>query len=265
MNIVFDIGGTNTRVGGVHNELLTHVKMFPTAETPDEGFAKVVAVAREILDGAAPSGVCGCVSGTIVEGVVMGANSLVLWNGFPIVEKFSREFGVAATIYNDAVLVGIGEQKYGAGRGFRDLLYVTVSTGVGKAHIVDGQPKDDEPLAAAALLANLLYVDSVVSGTAVARQYNIHPKQLSDISIRNSLAEQLGRGLVPFVQSTQPEVLILGGSMMVGENPIPIEKVSEVLLPLLAEQGFSKKLVIKKAELGSVGGLWGGIAYLRHI
>ena len=55
---------------------------------------------------------------------------------------------------------------------------------------------------------------------------------------------------------------ILGGSMIVGINPIPIARVQETLDNFFVNN--TKRPVLKKAELGDNGGLWGGITLLRQ-
>ncbi len=56
----------------------------------------------------------------------------------PVVEPLASEFHVPVSILNDCSAAVLGERKYGAGRGMDNLVYVTLSTGIGGGAIVDG-------------------------------------------------------------------------------------------------------------------------------
>lgn len=73
------------------------------------------------------------------EGEVSPLN-LPAWRGFPLRRRLLAEFGVTPVlVHNDAVGVAVGEHWKGAGSGTRNLLGMTVSTGVGGGLIVDGR------------------------------------------------------------------------------------------------------------------------------
>jgi glucokinase len=60
------------------------------------------------------------------------------WEDFPLAEWMSAELGVpAVVIHNDADSAGLAESRFGAGRGFSPLLYMTVGSGIGGALIID--------------------------------------------------------------------------------------------------------------------------------
>lgn len=83
----------------------------------------------------------GCPSPLDVErGLVKSPSNLRHWDRFPIVERFRAKFGGAAVrLENDANAAALGEYVDGAGRGFADILYVTVSTGIGGGIILGGE------------------------------------------------------------------------------------------------------------------------------
>ena len=60
------------------------------------------------------------------------------WLGKSFVKAVSTALDAPVYVKNDAVMVGLGEAIYGAGRGSKIMMYMTVSTGVGGARIVDG-------------------------------------------------------------------------------------------------------------------------------
>ena len=129
----------------------------------------------------------------------------------------------------------------------------TVSTGVGAALIVEGRmvPPDDFFLGHVALPGGEL--EELVSGTAVRKKFGIEPKDLESLDERNKLADILAAGLVPLSQKWSPDTIVLGGSMIVGVNPIPLDRGMGTLATLIQNPP-----VIKMAELKDNGGLEGG-------
>jgi predicted NBD/HSP70 family sugar kinase len=64
---------------------------------------------------------------------------LPAWGGRLGFEVLSERFGVPVLVDNDANLGALAEHWWGAGRAVNDLVYLTVSTGVGSGHIVGGK------------------------------------------------------------------------------------------------------------------------------
>jgi len=75
----------------------------------------------------------------IENGLVLSPANLRTWNRVPIVEKFRDHFGVEIVFDNDANAAALGECIYGAGKGFRNVFYVTISTGIGGGIVLDGE------------------------------------------------------------------------------------------------------------------------------
>jgi glucokinase len=59
------------------------------------------------------------------------------WEHFALAERLEHELGVPTLIANDADAAALAEQRFGAGRGMRHLLYMTISTGIGGGIIID--------------------------------------------------------------------------------------------------------------------------------
>ena len=72
--------------------------------------------------------------GTIIRGI-----NLPGWDNVPIRDIIAREFGVPVYLNNDANLAALAEHRFGAGRGCSDVVYLTVSTGIGGGIIIAGK------------------------------------------------------------------------------------------------------------------------------
>ncbi len=61
------------------------------------------------------------------------------WEGLALAELLERELGVPAALANDGDAAALAEYRFGAGRGVRHMIYLTVSTGIGGGVIVGGR------------------------------------------------------------------------------------------------------------------------------
>lgn len=264
--IVFDLGGTKTRVGVVlEGNTLGETKIFETPPHPEEGMQKLLHTIHKFAGDRPVVGICGGAKGVIHDGTLYRIPHIPEWNGTPLRDYLLREFECPVSLLNDTELVALGEYYFGAAKGERDMVYITVSTGVGGAHIVDGVVDRGKYNAEIGhQIVNGDQLENLVSGTAVAKKYGVTPQYLDDLSARNDLADILARGVYDSVLHWSPEVVVLGGSMIVGKNPIPIERVEQTLTKMVKEYYPESPRVIK-ATLGDTGGLYGGIACLKSI
>ncbi len=75
----------------------------------------------------------------IETGVVVAPPNLPDWERVPLKQLVEDGLGITAFIENDANAAALGEYRFGAGRGTRHMIYVTVSTGIGGGLILDGR------------------------------------------------------------------------------------------------------------------------------
>ena len=73
------------------------------------------------------------------RGLILSPPNLPGWDEFPVVRLVEERLGVPALLDNDANAAALGEHRYGAGRGYRHLIYITISTGIGGGVIVRGK------------------------------------------------------------------------------------------------------------------------------
>ena len=144
-----DLGGTNLRsiVAGLDGKTAgDDFRPSRAAEGLDPCLEQIEASLREACRkaGVAPAdlpavGLCSPGWVDTTEGVVPAAPQLKGWRNVPIVRILSERFGTRVLLENDANAAALGENVFGAGRGARHLVYITVSTGVGGGIIADGK------------------------------------------------------------------------------------------------------------------------------
>ncbi|MBI3537021.1 MAG: ROK family protein, partial [Chloroflexi bacterium] len=73
------------------------------------------------------------------RGIIRFAPNLSGLNNFPLKDRIEQDFQIPAFIGNDANLAALAEHRYGAGRGATDMIYMTISTGIGGGIIAGGK------------------------------------------------------------------------------------------------------------------------------
>lgn len=143
-----DIGGTKCAVsiGKIHGDLVETVKKckIPTPADPEEAIGAMVAMLKELLreypdcpiEGIGIS--CGSPLDS-AKGLVLGPPNLPHWTRVDVVTPFEKAFGVPAALQNDANACALAEWMWGAGRGSRNMIFLTFGTGMGAGLILDGR------------------------------------------------------------------------------------------------------------------------------
>jgi len=142
-----DLGGTQIRAAlcGADGQIFRRVARLTEAkEGPDAVIARIFDAITEAISDTPVSDVTGIGIGAPgplnpITGVVREAPNLPGWQDVPLRTLISERFGRPTFLGNDANLAGLAEYHYGAGRGIRDMIYLTISTGIGSGIIVDGR------------------------------------------------------------------------------------------------------------------------------
>jgi glucokinase len=147
--LAFDVGGTKLAAGVVDGSGVIHSFLVaPTSpqDGPDAVLSRLFDLGRRAV---AESGVAwpqiaaigiGCGGPLDADrGILLAPPHLPGWVGVPITDLAEREFERPATLENDGTAAAAGEHLYGAGAGTRNLVYLTISTGVGGGVVVDNR------------------------------------------------------------------------------------------------------------------------------
>lgn len=142
-----DIGGTNTVFGVVDsrgNVLASDSIKTQDYETIDEYVdavcKKLIPLLQQFGGAEKFKGVgVGAPNGNYYKGTIEFAPNLP-WKGvIPLAAMFEDKLGIPTALTNDANAAAIGEMTYGAARGLRDFIMITLGTGVGSGIVVNGQ------------------------------------------------------------------------------------------------------------------------------
>jgi glucokinase len=141
-----DVGGTKVAGGLVSLKgRLVKSMVVPTRAT--EGFkasyAQIVQLTKRLVEHAGGKqnivGIGVCAPGPLNPrtGVVINPPNLPGWRNIPLARLMEKQLGLPTKVENDANAAGLAEVLFGAAVGYRDIFYVTVSTGIGTGIIID--------------------------------------------------------------------------------------------------------------------------------
>ena len=132
-----DIGGTKCAVikGDSDGNIVDKIRFDTT--TYQETMDNIISALEKIGDFEAIGISCGGPLSS-ERGVIMSPPNLPGWDDVHIVDMLKDRFGVPVYLQNDADACALAEWKYGAGRGCRNMIFLTFGTGLGAGLILNG-------------------------------------------------------------------------------------------------------------------------------
>jgi glucokinase len=232
-----DLGGTQVRAALVQDgKLLSRIGYLTQDE---DGFEAVLQRIKDAIRRAAQEGgvplerVIGIGLGApgpldSRTGILFAPPNLRGWHNVPLRRLLYDEFSLPVYLGNDANLAGLGEHIYGAGRGVPDMIYMTVSTGIGGGVIIGGHVLEGVSGTAGEVghmtidvhgplcnCGNTGCLEVLASGTAIARRAaEVIEEGLGDTMLavarelaakkKNPMVDQGGRGSFSPKAATAP-------------------------------------------------------------
>jgi N-acylmannosamine kinase len=274
--IALDVGGTHSRAALMRDGEIVWRADAPTpAQAGPEAMADTMAALIRPLAGT-PADLGVAIAGQVTDGCVTAHNAGLLrgWTSFPLARALAERTGRAVRVVNDARAAAWAEFLHGAGRGCREFLFVTVSTGVGAGLVLDGRlhlaANGMDAELGETLVADGQPLENSASGTALGQQaarlgygdaralFNAadagHPD--AELAVRHGI-RALAFKLADLSVMLGIQRTAVGGG--VGLRPGYVERLREELhrLPRLVHHE------IIRAELGADAGLHGAAA-LAH-
>ena len=305
--LALDIGGTKLTVGVVADSgevLAERVGRTDRSDSPNKILDRLFAMSEEALleTGLSQhdlSGVGVSFGGPVdfPGGRTVTCHHLPGWESFPLRDVVAERAGLPAIVDNDANAAALGEVRFGAARGCRHVLYLTVSTGVGGGVVLDGRVHRGASSMAGEIGHTLVVregpmctcgrrgcLEAVASGPAIARaareamaagetstlaempEEGLTARQVAEAAPRDALAARIlgeaGRAMgvviAAAVNLVNPEMVVIGGG---------VSQAGEALFAPLRESVKQhgvpesvQSLRIAPGALGQRGGLLGAAA-----
>jgi glucokinase len=296
-----DVGGTKLAAGVVLEDgtILACKRAETSAAVDAEGlFEALLGLCRRVLNGAdwRPQAIgVGC-GGPMryPEGEVSPLN-IPAWRGFPLRARLGDALGLGCVVDNDAKAMALGEHRFGAGRGTRNMIGMVVSTGVGGGLILDGKLVHGHSGNAGHIGHVVVWpggpvcgcgvrgcVEAVASGTGIRRRLaealaggavtSIPPTADAAVVAAHAragdgLAQQffleagqaVGRGIALAAALADVELVAVGGGIAMGAWDL-LGPPLEAELRRCARLDFTRDVRVVRAALGDAAGIVGAAA-----
>lgn len=289
-----DVGGTKIAAGVVmfpKGDVLARGQI-PTA--PARGgeavFADVLRLCEELIVaaqarnhrvGAIGIGLCELVS---LEGDAISENCIA-WKGVPVRERLSKS---APTIIEaDVRAAALAEAMFGAGRVFKQFLYITVGTGISCCLVLDGKPFTGAHGATGTMASSPLRVpceqcghvshrtlEEIASGPALVARYKQRGRAGAEsgqavlaaamardpdaVDVVHSAGEALGASVGMLLSVLDPEAVVVGGGLGLSEGLFWERFIASTRRHIWSE--VCRNLPIVRATTGSDAGVIGAAA-----
>lgn len=296
-----DVGGTNTRVA-LYPE--TGIEPIIQKRIPTHGEGSVVDRIASLIAELWPSedtvqaiGIAAPGPIDPKAGIIFSAPNISEWKNLPLQKLLEDRFHVPVSLGNDANLAALGEWKFGAGIGYHNLIYMTLSTGIGGGVIID----DRLLLGAQGLAAELGHItvvpdgpmcncghrghlEAVASGPAIARYVReklalgwpsslqgiesptaedvsraAHQGDEFSIQVLQRAGAMIGQALADYLHIFNAEIFILGGGLT-HSGDFLLKPLELALRHGVMSVEYVRNLVITAPALGDDAGLLGALA-----
>lgn len=286
-SVVIDLGGTHVRAALVAEDgtILTRVREATPVGDPEP--TMLLRLMEAVAEGADPTRATVGVPGVVDydnEALVAAPNLPKSWNPYLSGAWLSQRSGLDVAMANDCDLAAVGEATFGAGRDCRDVVYVTISTGVGAGivtnhrlmrgrysggevghSIVDrsragsGSGTVEEQGSGTAIMAAAKAAGLSATGAELAEL--VRSGDETARRVWNDGIEAAAFGVVNLCWMVAPQMVVVGGG--VGMN-------SDIVLPIIADRvkghGPSlESIAVVAASLADDAALAGGAAWWQAI
>lgn len=230
------------------------------------------------------------------KGIIITTPNLPFKN-YNLVKPIEERFGIKTYLDNDANAAAIGEYTFGAGKGTKHMIYITVSTGVGGGAILNGRPYRGNTSNALEVGHMTIEpfskyqcncgkygdVESLCSGTAIAKRakeaveagretslkdietitsYEVHQAYLEGdkvaIEILDTALEYMGIAIANLIVNFDPEMIVIGGGVTkIGD--LFFNKVKESAKKRSFDFMFNSTKIVP-SKLGQESGVIGALA-----
>jgi glucokinase len=303
--IGIDIGWNSIKIAVVKisGEVIS-VKSFPLKQIRSREYLipELLKSIKDIRRTVASEGINPICIGTAAKGFVDHASGIVLgpdqgikdWTNVPLAKIINQETGLPAYIGNDANMMTIAEHMFGAAKGYNNIIFVALRTGIGGGLIINGKLYRGVNNAGGEVGQMIINYDNGISdkgikgsyehfasASAVVRRYNeeaekrntkqknsISCREIFELSYANSPeavrvvkenAELVGVGLANLIAIFAPEIIVLGGGMSQARDSY-LEMIRESTFNNSLEN-YRSDIKIERALLGSNAALLGSAYY----
>lgn len=258
-----DLGGTNVRAGKVKDEtLVTHTRRSISSDKAETVVLQEIADAIEdVFDGDAVGIGVGVPSVVDVgKGIVYAVENIPSWREVHLKSELEKRFNVPVFVNNDANCFALGEFYFGKAKveGLRDLVALTIGTGLGTGVIINGKLYCGHNCGAGEQ-GHVAYLDKTIEDYC-SGQFFLHRHNTDGAAVYAAAAENdsnalalwgefgghVGQAVMNIMYTFDPQMIVFGGS--VSRAYRFFEKTMMEKLKEFNYQHAVKRLLIERTE-----------------
>lgn len=228
-----DLGGTNIRAGKIVHEKIVHLEKLPT---PSKGSVEeVMDQIYAVIDGCFDSGTASIGVGVpsvvdVDKGIVYDVTNILSWKVVPLKDLLEQRYKVPVCVNNDANCFAVGEKYFGKAKESKNIVGVTLGTGLGCGLIFNGKLYEGSNCGAGEF-GNVPYlahnVEYYCSGQFFTDEKKVKAVEIFQLAQKGDSAAlqlfaeygtHLGEAIKSILYAYDPDVVILGGSVSQAYN-----------------------------------------------
>ena len=226
-----DLGGTNIRVGKVCEGSVEchHARRIPSDAQEEQVLEAIFRAIETTMDDEITAIGCGVPSVVDIEtGIVHAVENIPSWREVPLKDKLEKRFGLPVRVNNDANLFALGELHFGRGRGVRNMVGMTLGTGLGTGVIIDGRLYCGANCGAGEI-GSIPYregaLENYCSGEFFEREAGAMGEVIFErarqgdakaLQLFAAYGYELGQAVMTVLYAYDPELVVFGGSVSQG-------------------------------------------------
>lgn len=256
--IGIDIGGSKTNAALFEDGKILKNEKIPTPKNRKKLLENLEKIIRKIIPQNSKLFGIGCgVAGVLdlKKGVILNAPNLRFLNNFNIKNWLKKKFKCNVKIDNDARCFTRAEYLFGAGRGYKNLMGITLGTGIGGGIIANGKMIFGASGSAGELGHMIIDrgKDLEVLTVKLIRKY-----KFSKITVKK-FEKNLGIGLANIINILDPEAIVIGGGAAKTAKKF-LPKIKTAIAKFIISQKPRKNVKIIISKLGENAGAIGAAA-----
>jgi glucokinase len=280
--LAIDIGGTNFSIAIFEGTTLIGKLSHPTDRTagPRGMLNQIERMLKVLWHDAAIDG-CGIGFGGPVDfraQKIIASTHVDGWEGFDLAREVRERFGTPVVMDRDSMVGVLGEGYFGAGRGFRPLFYITLSTGIGGGLLTQGglyRGADSFacelghhtilPGGPACLCGSNGCLERMCSGLWLERDYGCPVQELfKDPEFVSRYVIHLAQGIKSCLMFLNPARIIIGGGISQAGDLLFVPLREELARQMTS--WWKANVEVVPAALAGESVLWGALALVaEHI
>jgi glucokinase len=305
--IALDIGGTQTRLSifPAHTDVPILTTRIATQKEGELPLNRLLDLIASVWEQHQPILAIGAAVASPIDpyrGIVIAPPNIPGWVNLPLQNHIQRRFPVPVALGNDANLAALAEWKFGSGKGHRNMIYITVSTGIGGGVILDNKlligerglagelghitVLTDGPMCGCGQRGHL---EAVCSGLSIVRWFEEelqkgktsalkadHPLTAKEIGAAAALGDELavaafhragtflGRAFADYLHIFNVTAFIVGGGVS-RVGPLLFDPLIATMRASVMSPHYLDNLTVTTAALGDEVGLMGALALAQSL